>query len=143
MHIGSARHLRGYSGLRIGSALVHGIYSTDPQELSAPASFQRISDSDSEDEDEEAWSAAFYSHHGKEEEEQYELGRTLETTNEVSVYSFRDGIDSSTKALEEHLRSKLNVSILVDTTILKIKMLQILEVRTFVLGVDVTLKRIH
>ena len=67
------------------------------------------------------------------EEEKYELGRTLEMMDGVSVYSFRDGMETLTKALEERLRSAANVRILVDTRISGIKMLenQLLEVRKF------------
>jgi len=70
----------------------------------------------------------------KAEEEKYELGRTLEMMDGVSVYSFRDGMESLTKALEDHLRSVPNVNILVDTRISGIRMLEdrFLEVRGFV-----------
>jgi len=80
----------------------------------------------------------------KAEEEKYELGRTLEMMDGVSVYSFRDGMETLTKALEERLRSAANVSILVGTRISGIKMLenQLLEVRNFVLQIDLTLKYI-
>lgn len=80
----------------------------------------------------------------KAEEEQYELGRTLEMMNGVSVYSFIDGMETLTKALEESLRSASNVSILVDARISGIKMLEnrLLEVRNFVLEIELTLKLI-
>ena len=71
------------------------------------------------------------------EEEKYELGRTLEMMDGVSVYSFRDGMETLTKPLEEHLRTAANLSTLMDTGILAIKRLenQLLEVQNFFFSV--------
>ena len=115
-----------------GSALVHGIYATDSRKLSVRAAFPSMWDAEERGRGSLVLGLLVPGRAPKAEEEKYELGRTLEMMDGVSVYSFRDGMETLTKALEERLRSAANVSILMDTRISGIKMLenQLLEVRT-------------
>ena len=127
-----------------GSALVHGIYATDSRKLSVRAAFPSMWDAEERGRGSLVRGLLVPGREPKAEEEKYELGRTLEMMDGVSVYSFRDGMETLTKALEERLRSAANVSILVGTRISGIKMLenQLLEVRNFVLQIDLTFKYI-
>ena len=115
-----------------GSALVHGIYATDSRKLSVRAAFPSMWDAEERGRGSLVRGLLVPGRAPKAEGEKYELGRTLEMMDGVSVYSFRDGMETLTKALEERLRSAANVRILVDTRISGIKMLenQLLEVRT-------------
>lgn len=112
-----------------GSALVHGIYATDSRKLSVRAAFPSMWDA--EERGRGSLVRGLLVPGREKVEEKYDLGRTLEMMDGISVYSFRDGMETLTKALEEHLRSAANVSILADTSISGIKMLenQLFEVR--------------
>jgi len=119
-----------------GSALAHGIYATDSRRLSIRAAFPSMWGAEERGRGSLVRGVLVPGRKPKAEEEEYELGRTLEMMDGVAVYSFRNGMESLTKALEDHLRSAPNVNILVDTKISKIKMLenQFLEVRNLILS---------
>ncbi|KIM37477.1 hypothetical protein M413DRAFT_77077 [Hebeloma cylindrosporum] len=113
-----------------GSALVHGIYATDSRKLSVRAAFPSMWDAEERGRGSLVRGLLVPPRKLKDEQETYELGRTLEMMNGVSVYSFKDGMESLTKALEDHLGTLANVRILVDTRISRIKMVddQLLEI---------------
>ena len=53
----------------------------------------------------------------------YDLGRTLELMHEVSVFSFKNGLQSLTNAMETRLLATKNVDIIKDTIISNLEML--------------------
>lgn len=100
----------------LGSALVHGIYAADSRVLSVRAAFPSL------------WTAAeagrgslvrgmllqaLASLRGSKPDTSgsYDLGNVLSAVENVSVYSFRDGMTTLTKALERALRKRDNVEI--------------------------------
>ncbi|PPQ97630.1 hypothetical protein CVT26_002537 [Gymnopilus dilepis] len=106
-----------------GSALVHGIYATDSRKLSVRAAFPSI------------WEAEGHGRGSivrgflmpnkrKTLDSGYALGRTTELMRNASVYSFRNGMESLTKALEESLMSSDNVTIMKDTRLSGLKQLE-------------------
>ena len=107
-----------------GSASVHGIYATDSRNLSVRAAFPVLWEAE-----ERGWGSVVRgfllpskrksNHH----DTTYDLGRTLELMHQVSVYSFKDGIQSLTNALETRLLATKNVDIIRDTTISNLEML--------------------
>lgn len=58
----------------------------------------------------------------KSDEDAYDLGRTLELMHQVSVYSFKNGMQSLTDALEGRLLATKNVDIIRDTIISNLEM---------------------
>lgn len=60
----------------------------------------------------------------KSDDDTYELGRTLDLMHQVSVYSFKNGIQSLTDALETRLLTTKNVDIIRDTVISNLEMLR-------------------
>lgn len=124
-----------------GSALVHGIYSADSWNFSARNAFPSTWDAEERERGSLVRGLLASPPTPNAEEEKYELGRTLEMMNEVSAYSFMGGMESLTKALEEHLRSSANVSILVDPRISGIK-LNCWRFENFALRIDLTLQHV-
>ncbi|KAF8954755.1 protoporphyrinogen oxidase [Flammula alnicola] len=107
-----------------GSALVHGIYAADSRKLSIRAAFPSVWKAEERGCGSMVRGLLMPGKTRKKDEEVYDLGRTLDMMHGVSVYSFRDGMETLTKALEDHLRSALNVSILENTAISGFKQLQ-------------------
>ena len=107
----------------LGSALVHGIYATDSRNLSVRAAFPILWEAE-----ERGWgsvvSGLFLPSKKKTDQDTYDLGRTLKLMRQVSVYSFKDGMQSLTNALETRLLAMKNVDIIRDTTISNLEMLK-------------------
>ena len=105
-----------------GSALVHGIYATDSRNLSVRAAFPMLWEAE-----ERGWgsviSGLLLPRKRKSDQDTYDLGRTLKLMHQVSVYSFKDGMQSLTNALETRLLATKNVDIIRDTTISNLEML--------------------
>ena len=105
-----------------GSALVHGIYATDSRNLSVRAAFPILWEAE-----ERGWGSVvrgfLLPSKRKSDQDTYDLGRTLELMHQVSVYSFKDGIQSLTNALETRLLATKNVDIIRDTTVSNLEML--------------------
>lgn len=98
-----------------GSALVHGIYAADSRKLSVRAAFPAIIDA--EQRGMGSMVRGMLVPNKKKAEEPYELGKIEEMMRGVSVYSFRDGMETLTRALEAALRAAPNVEILPGTHI--------------------------
>lgn len=96
-----------------GSALVHGIYAADSRKLSVRAAFPAILDAEQRGMGSLVRGMLIPSK--KKAEEPYELGKIEEMMRGVSVYSFRDGMETLTRALETTLRATPNIEILQGT----------------------------
>ena len=105
-----------------GSALVHGIYATDSRNLSVRAAFPILWEAE-----ERGWGSVVRGFllptKRKSDQDTYDLGTTLELMHQVSVYSFKGGMQSLTNALETRLLATKNVDIIRDTTISNLEML--------------------
>jgi len=106
-----------------GSALVHGIYATDSRTLSVRAAFPILWEAE-----ERGWGSVVRGfllpgRRTSDDENTYDLGRTLELMHEVSVYSFKNGMQSLTNALETRMLATKNVDIIRDTIISNLEML--------------------
>jgi protoporphyrinogen/coproporphyrinogen III oxidase len=105
-----------------GSALVHGIYATDSRNLSVRAAFPFLWEAE-----ERGWGSVvrgfLLPSKRKPDQDTYDLGRTLELMHQVSVYSFKDGIQSLTNALETRLLATENVDIIRDSSVSNLEML--------------------
>jgi protoporphyrinogen/coproporphyrinogen III oxidase len=104
-----------------GSALVHGIYAADSRNLSVRAAFPILWEAE-----ERGWGSVvrgfLLPSRRKSDEDTYDLGRTLELMHQVSVYSFKNGMQSLTDALEGSLLATKNVDIVRDTIISNLEM---------------------
>ncbi|KAF9478988.1 protoporphyrinogen oxidase [Pholiota conissans] len=113
-----------------GSALLHGIYASDSRKVSVRAAFPTLwniedrgkgslvrgmlRNSLTPDAPKDTTST----------DDEYQLGKVLEMMRDVSVYSFRDGMQTLTKALEDHLQSTPNVSILKNAEVSRLNPLE-------------------
>ncbi len=101
-----------------GSALVHGIYAADSRKLSVRSAFPVV------------WDAEGRGFGGimirglliaprksTEREDKYEVGDITAMMRDVSVYSFRNGMQTLTNSLEKALQSAPNVTIIKNTTV--------------------------
>ncbi|EDR09465.1 uncharacterized protein LACBIDRAFT_319089 [Laccaria bicolor S238N-H82] len=97
-----------------GSALVHGIYAADSRQLSTRAAFPSLWEAE-----ERGGGSVVRGFLRKKApvEDDYELGNMLDVMKDVSVYSFRDGIQTLTNALESYLVARDNVRILRETNV--------------------------
>jgi len=98
-----------------GSALVHGIYAADSRQLSTRTAFPSLWEAE-----ERGGGSVVRGFLGKKapvEDDDYELGNMLDVMKDVSVYSFRDGIQTLTNALESYLVARNNVRILRETNV--------------------------
>ena len=106
-----------------GSALVHGIYAADSRNLSVRAAFPVLWETE-----ERGWGSVvrgfLLPNKRKSDQDTYDLGRTLELMRQVSVYSFKDGMQSLTKALETHLLATRNVNIIRGENVSSLEMLK-------------------
>jgi oxygen-dependent protoporphyrinogen oxidase len=109
-----------------GSSLVHGIYAADSRNLSVRAAFPVLWEAE-----ERGWGSVvaglLIPAKRKEKSDQdntYDLGGTMELMRQVSVFSFKDGIQYLTKALESRLRATKNVEIIRNTNISNLEMLK-------------------
>ena len=105
-----------------GSALVHGIYATDSRNLSVRAAFPTLWEAEERGRGSVIRGFLLPSKR-KPDQDTYDLGRTLELMHQVSVYSFKDGIQSLTNALETRLLATKNVDIIRDTAVSNLEML--------------------
>ncbi|KAF8899235.1 hypothetical protein BD779DRAFT_1690697 [Infundibulicybe gibba] len=98
-----------------GSALVHGIYASDSRNLSIRAAFPTVWEAE-----EKGWGSVIRGLFlpGKSgSPDDYVLGDTLRLMDGVSVYSFKDGMETLTRALEKSISSKSNIRILKSTPV--------------------------
>ncbi|TFK38188.1 hypothetical protein BDQ12DRAFT_124232 [Crucibulum laeve] len=104
-----------------GSALVHGIYAADSRKLSVRAAFPTLW----QVEDRGGGSLIrglivpqrINAKQRTADNGNYDLGNTLEMMQDASVYSFRDGMETLTCAMENYLKAQSNVHILPGTGI--------------------------
>ncbi|KAH9478720.1 Protoporphyrinogen oxidase [Psilocybe cubensis] len=112
-----------------GSALVHGIYATDSRKLSVRAAFPSIWEA--EERGRGSIVRGFLTPKKKKdlaEEETYDLGDVPEIMRGISVYSFRDGMETLTKAMERNLETTPNVGITKNAHVSSLKLLEDQEV---------------
>ena len=107
-----------------GSALVHGVYASDSRMLSVRAAFPILWQA--EERGRGSVVRGFLTSTGKrkDENEGYELGRVADLMHGKSVYSFKDGMETLTTAIEEHLDASPNVRIYKNAEVSGIKSLQ-------------------
>ncbi|KAF8162792.1 protoporphyrinogen oxidase [Crassisporium funariophilum] len=109
-----------------GSALVHGIYATDSRKLSVRAAFRSVWEA----EERGGGSVVRGFLLGRKDKvkggvgDAYELGGMEDVMREVSVYSFADGMETLTTALEEQLLLTKNVNIMRNTGVSNLRMVQ-------------------
>ncbi|KAK0480612.1 hypothetical protein IW261DRAFT_1550920 [Armillaria novae-zelandiae] len=98
-----------------GSALVHGIYAADSRKLSVRAAFPLLWEAE-----ERGWGSATLGLLRSMQEEDvvhYDMGHIPSTMNNVSVFSFRNGMSTLTDALKNYLTQQPNVQILSGTSV--------------------------
>ena len=100
-----------------GSALVHGIYAADSRKLSVRSAFPVVWDAEDRGFGGMIRGLLIAPRKSTEREDKYELGEIPTMMRDVSVYSFRDGMQTLTDSLEKALRSSPNVSIIENTTV--------------------------
>jgi oxygen-dependent protoporphyrinogen oxidase len=113
-----------------GSALLHGIYASDARKISVRTAFPTLWDIENGGRGslvigilrKNLWPIA--SQDNNPPDDSYELGKTSEMMRDASVYSFRDGMQTLTNALEAHLQTRPNVSLLKNVEILSLKSLE-------------------
>ena len=101
----------------LGSAMVHGIWAADSRELSVRASFPTLWEVE-----ERGWGGVIRGilrglPKMVAEGERYEVGELLHHLKEVSVFSFRDGMETLPKRLLDRLRESPNVQVLLGTPV--------------------------
>jgi oxygen-dependent protoporphyrinogen oxidase len=106
-----------------GSALVHGIYATDSRNLSVRAAFPSLWAAE-----ERGWGSVVRGFLRPSVSDlslqNYDLGETPQLMRGVSVYSFRDGMQAITDALEHQLSEHPNVHILRNTSVTSLQLNQ-------------------
>ncbi|KAH9852367.1 Protoporphyrinogen oxidase [Lenzites betulinus] len=115
------RHFGPQFAQTFGSALVHGIYAADSRLLSVRAAFAamcRLEESGGGSVVRGALNEMFSSFKLRKpvgppaaESDAYDLGEVLQLMKGVSVYSFRDGMQTLTDAMVKHLRDQENVDL--------------------------------
>ncbi|KDQ58487.1 hypothetical protein JAAARDRAFT_193052 [Jaapia argillacea MUCL 33604] len=108
---------------RYGSALVHGIYAADSRILSVRAAFPTLWDAESRGFGSVGRGVLFGAFGvGKSSgEERYELGSIEEKMKGVSVYSFRDGMETLVQALVRDLEGMKNVRLVKDVEVTSVR----------------------
>jgi oxygen-dependent protoporphyrinogen oxidase len=101
----------------LGSAMVHGIWAADSRELSVRASFPSLWEIE-----ERGWGGVMRGimrglPNTGVEGERYEIGELLHRLKGVSVFSFRNGMESLPKRLLGKLRETPNVRVLLGTAV--------------------------
>jgi len=103
----------------LGSAMVHGIWAADSRELSVRTSFPSLLEVE-----ERGWGGVIRGilrglprTVAEAEGERYEVGELLHRLKGVSVFSFRDGMESLPKRLLGKLRENPNVRVMLGTTV--------------------------
>ena len=101
----------------LGSAMVHGIWAADSRELSVRASFPSLLEVE-----ERGWGGVIRGilrglPRTVAEGERYDIGELLHRLKGVSVFSFRDGMESLPKRLLVRLRENPNVQVMLGMTV--------------------------
>jgi oxygen-dependent protoporphyrinogen oxidase len=101
----------------LGSAMVHGIWAADSRELSVRASFPHLLEVE-----ERGWGGVIRGilrglPKTVSEGERYDVGELLHRLKGVSVFSFRDGMESLPKRLLGRLKEDPNVHFMLETTV--------------------------
>lgn len=109
------RRFGGSFARTFGSALVHGIYAADSQQLSVRAAFPTMWEAEERGRG-SVVRGLLFSSIKSDEGRAYELGDTLDMMRGVSVYSFRNGMDTLTRSLEQFIRSRPGVRVLSGTS---------------------------
>ena len=101
-----------------GSALVHGIYATDSRLLSTHAAFpmlRRLEETGRGSVVRGAFAEMFTTHrsNGKADAyDNYDLGTVPQLMKGVSVYSFRDGMQTLSETMTKYLHDQANVEVI-------------------------------
>ena len=114
------RHFGAAFAQTFGSALVHGIYAADSRILSMRAAFPalcQLEESGGGSVVRGAFADALSSLRGSKSSktgavDSYELGDVPSLMKDVSVYSFRDGMQTLTDAMAQRVREQGNVDVL-------------------------------
>lgn len=130
---------------KFGSALVHGIYAADSRRVSVRAAFPFLWQAE-----ESGWGSVtrgfLFPFQKRTKGDTYELGCIPDVMRNVSVYSFKNGMETLTHALEDYLRAMPNVVIMKNTRVLGLDPLKnsIIQVIYFddILRVSLTNKQI-
>lgn len=97
----------------LGSALVHGIYAADSRQLSVKAAFPSLWDAVKRGNGSIVRGMLMSSAKAADAiANDYELGDVQNLMKGVSVYSFRDGMSTLTKAIETALEHSTNVDVI-------------------------------
>jgi oxygen-dependent protoporphyrinogen oxidase len=114
-----------------GSALVHGIYAADSRKLSVRAAFPSLWTAEERGRGSVVRGMLRPSAATLSEKRDYDLGGIPRLLKGASVYSFRDGMQTLTDALEHYLSKQANVRIHCNTgvTLLQLKKDRSFEVR--------------
>ncbi|KAI0628554.1 hypothetical protein C8Q77DRAFT_352821 [Trametes polyzona] len=111
-----SRHFGSQFAQMLGSALVHGIYAADSRQLSIRAAFAamcRLEESGSGSVVRGALREMLLSRRNQDTSpELYSLGTVDRLLKGVSVYSFRDGMQTLTDAISKHLMHQENVQLI-------------------------------
>ena len=97
-----------------GSALVHGIYAADSRKLSVRAAFPSLWTAEESGRGSVVRGMLTFS--APNQPYDYDLGETSRLLRDASVYSFRNGMQTLTNALEHYLSNQSNVRILRNTS---------------------------
>lgn len=119
----------------LGSALVHGIYASDSRQLSVQSAFLSLWELEDAGRGsvarggvvlmlKEMMRAKLNSKTKPKAEEDYDLGNVPELMRGVSVYSFKDGMQTLIKALQADLQKRPNVKVICNTDVRAITKLQ-------------------
>ena len=101
---------------KFGSALIHGIYAADSSQISVKTAFPSLWHA--EDRGRGSVIRGFLaSMFQRKESEPYELGYVQDSMRDVAVFSFKDGMETLTNSLENHLQRLPNVTILKGTEV--------------------------
>ncbi|EAU86166.1 protoporphyrinogen oxidase [Coprinopsis cinerea okayama7 len=92
-----------------GSAIIHGIYAADSRNISVRAALPSMWDAEAR-----GWGSlvrGMFMSVKKPQGQAYDAGNVPQLMDGVSVYSFRDGMETLTRALDSHIRMRPNVQI--------------------------------
>lgn len=93
-----------------GSALIHGIYASDSRQISIRSAFPTMWDAA-----ERGWGSIIRGSlvpPKKAIQQDYDAGSVAQMMSQASVFSFRDGLQTLTDAMEHYLAKQSNVEIL-------------------------------
>jgi oxygen-dependent protoporphyrinogen oxidase len=93
-----------------GSALIHGIYASDSRQIGIRSAFPTMWDAA-----ERGWGSIIRSSllpSKKALHQDYDTGTVAQLMSQASVFSFRDGLQALTDAMESYLAKQGNVEIL-------------------------------